>query len=166
MTWDLAIISFTVLVVASVSRRLDGTVLTPAMAFTAIGLLAGPLVVGRLELAPTGDTVRSLAEATLAIVLFSDASRLHLPALRHEPGVPVRLLGIGLPLTIIAGALVATVLFPSLSFTETLVLAVVLAPTDAALGRAVVTDARLPSRIRQGLNVESGSTTESACRCS
>ena len=61
-----------------------------------------------------------------------------------------------MPLTIIAGALVATVLFPALTFTETLVLAVVLAPTDAALGRAVVTDARLPSRIRQGLNVESG----------
>ena len=31
-----------------------------------------------------------------------------------------------------------------------------LAPTDAALGQAVVSDPRVPSRVRQGLNVESG----------
>lgn len=156
MSWDLAIISLTVLIVASVSRRLDGTIVTPAMAFMTIGLVAGPLVVGRLEIAPNGDTVRTLAEATLAIVLFSDASRLRFGALRREAAVPARLLGIGLPLTIIAGALVGAVVFPSLTFPEALVLAVVLAPTDAALGSAVVTEPRLPSRIRQGLNVESG----------
>jgi sodium/hydrogen antiporter len=70
--------------------------------------------------------------------------------------VPVRLLGVGLPLTIAAGALVAAVIFDQLNATEAIVLAVVLAPTDAALGQAVVTEPRLPSRIRQGLNVESG----------
>ena len=70
--------------------------------------------------------------------------------------MPARLLGIGLPLTIAAGTLVALALLSSLSFAEALVLAIVLAPTDAALGQAVVTDPRLPSRIRQGLNVESG----------
>ena len=70
--------------------------------------------------------------------------------------VPARLLGIGLPLTILAGWAVATGLFRSFGGAELLVLAVILAPTDAALGQAVVTDSRLPSRIRQGLNVESG----------
>ena len=58
----------------------------------------------------------------------------------------------------------ASALFGALSVPEALVLAVVLAPTDAALGQAVVTEPRLPSRIRQGLNVESGLTTGSACR--
>jgi len=89
-------------------------------------------------------------------VLFADASRIDLPALRREFRVPARLLGIGLPLTIVAGCGVGAALFGSFSLAEILILAVILAPTDAALGQAVVTDERLPSRIRQGLNVESG----------
>ena len=97
-----------------------------------------------------------LAEATLTLVLFADASRIDLRLLRRELGVPVRLLGIGLPLTIIAGSFAAALVFPELSWPEALVLAIVLAPTDAALGQAVVTDKRLPSRVRQSLNVESG----------
>jgi NhaP-type Na+/H+ or K+/H+ antiporter len=100
--------------------------------------------------------VRTLAEATLALVLFSDASRIDLGALRRTVGVPVRLLGIGLPLTIVLGAAAAAVLFGALTFWEAVIVAVVLAPTDAALGQAVVTEPRVPQRIRQGLNVESG----------
>ena len=100
--------------------------------------------------------MRLLAEATLTVVLFADASRIDLRTLRREYAVPARLLGIGLPLTIALGALLAAALFGALSVPEALVLAVVLAPTDAALGQAVVTEPRLPSRIRQGLNVESG----------
>jgi NhaP-type Na+/H+ or K+/H+ antiporter len=89
-------------------------------------------------------------------VLFADASRISLPALRHEFAVPLRLLGIGLPLTIVAGALTGAAVIPGVSLAEALVLAIVLACTDAALGQAVVSDGRVPSRIRQGLNVESG----------
>jgi NhaP-type Na+/H+ or K+/H+ antiporter len=100
--------------------------------------------------------VRTLAEATLALVLFSDASRIDLRLLRREVGVPVRLLGIGLPLTIALGALAAAVVLDQLSVEEAVILGVVLAPTDAALGQAVVTEPRIPGRIRQGLNVESG----------
>ena len=92
----------------------------------------------------------------MALVLFADASRIDVPALRREYRVPARLLGIGLPLTIAAGWAVGAGLFGSLSLAEVLILAIILAPTDAALGQAVVTDPRLPSRIRQGLNVESG----------
>ena len=77
-------------------------------------------------------------------------------ALRGELSVPLRLLGIGLPLTLLAGFVLALVVFPELSWAEALLLAVILAPTDAALGQAVVTLTRLPSRVRQGLNVESG----------
>ena len=156
MSWDLAIISAVVLAVAGISRRLTGGPVTPAMAFVAIGLLVGPLVIDQVTGSPTESTVRTLAEATLAVVLFADASRIQLRHLRREYSVPLRLLGIGLPFTIALGAAVAAVMFKQLNAGEVVVLAVVLAPTDAALGNAVVTDPRLPSRIRQGLNVESG----------
>ncbi len=122
----------------------------------AAGLLVGTEVLGWLDLGIESSAVRALAEATLTLVLFADASRIHLAALRREIALPARLLGIGLPLTIAVGTVVAAVLFTQLSWLEALVLAIVLAPTDAALGQAVVTDSRLPGRIRQGLNVESG----------
>ena len=89
-------------------------------------------------------------------MLFCDASRIDLRLLRREVGVPLRLLGVGLPLTIALGALAAVVIFDRLSVEEAVILAIVLAPTDAALGQAVVTEPRVPARIRQGLNVESG----------
>ncbi|HEY1514772.1 MAG TPA: cation:proton antiporter [Solirubrobacteraceae bacterium] len=156
MTWELATVAGAVLLVAGVSQRLVDTPFTPAMAFTLLGLLVGPLVIGEVTVAPSGANVRTLAEATLAVVLFADASRVKLRVLRREYAVPLRLLGIGLPLTIVVGALLAAAIFPHLSVAEVVVLAVLLAPTDAALGQAVVTEPRLPSRIRQGLNVESG----------
>ncbi len=154
--WELAIVAAAVLAVAGVSRRLTGTSVTPAMVFVAIGVLVGPLVIDEVALNPSGTSIRTLAEATLTVVLFADASRIKLNVLRREYTVPLRLLGIGLPLTIVAGALVAAIIFTNLTVAEAFVLAIVLAPTDAALGEAVVTEPRLPSRIRQGLNVESG----------
>ena len=126
------------------------------MAFVVIGLLVGPHVLDGLDLAQTSSNVRSLAEATLALVLFADASRIDLRELRGELGVPVRLLGVGLPLTIVLGTLAAAVIFDQMTLWEAVIVGVVLAPTDAALGQAVVTDPGVPARIRQGLNVESG----------
>ena len=156
MSWALAIVALAVLGVAVISRRLSGTSITPAMVFVAIGVLAGPLVLDDITVAPKGATVRMLAEATLAVVLFSDASRIDLRALRREAMLPIRLLGIGLPLTIALGTLLAGTIFAHLTFSEALILGVILAPTDAGLGQAVVTDRRLPQRVRQSLNVESG----------
>ena len=156
MKWELAIIAATVLVVAGVSRRLTGTPVTPAMVFVLVGVLVGPLVIDEVTAAPTGEGVRTLAETTLAVVLFADASRIKPRVLAREYAVPLRLLGIGLPLTIAVGAVLAALIFDQLNATEAIVLAILLAPTDAALGEAVVTEPRLPSRIRQGLNVESG----------
>ncbi|MFI5005055.1 MAG: cation:proton antiporter [Solirubrobacterales bacterium] len=156
MDWGLAAVGFALLLVAAVSRRLSGTPITPAMVVVAIGVLAGPLVFDGLTVGPASLTVRRLAEATLAVVLFSDSSRIDLRALRREASLPVRLLGIGLPLTIALGALVALALFGSFSLSEALILGVILAPTDAGLGSAVVTDPSLPQRVRQSLNVESG----------
>jgi sodium/hydrogen antiporter len=154
--WSLAIVAVSLLAYASVSRRLEGTMITSAMFFVGIGLLVGPRWLDRLDAAPTGHGVRLLAEGTLTLVLFADASRIDLRALRREYSVPARLLGIGLPLTILAGAAAAAALFSDLSFLECVVVGILLAPTDAALGQAVVTLPELPSRVRQGLNVESG----------
>jgi sodium/hydrogen antiporter len=153
----LAIAPIAVLLIgyAMVSRRLERLNVSGAMFFTTAGLLVGP-VLGLLDLKVHGEQVKLLAEITLTLVLFADASRISLRALRHEFAVPLRLLGIGLPLTILAGALAGVVVVPGVSFAEALVLAIVLACTDAALGQAVVSDERVPSRIRQGLNVESG----------
>ena len=107
MEWSLAIVALTLLGVAAVSRRLSGTPVTPAMVFVAVGLLVGPKVLGEVDLSSSSSTVRTLAEATLALVLFCDASRIDLGQLRREVGVPLRLLGIGLPLTIALGAVAA-----------------------------------------------------------
>jgi len=156
MEWAVPTIALAVLGFAAFSRRLEGTSLTAAMVFTAVGLVVGRETLGLVDPTPTGRTVKLLAEATLAVVLFSDASRVDLAALRDEFRVPLRLLGIGLPLTIVAGFGAALVVFGSMGWPEALLLAVVLAPTDAALGQSVVTLPSLPSSIRQGLNVESG----------
>jgi NhaP-type Na+/H+ or K+/H+ antiporter len=156
MEWALALVALALVGVGAVSQRLAGTPITPAMLFVAFGLLVGPEVLDGIDLSSSSATVRTLAEATLALVLFADASRIDLGALRRSVDVPVRLLGIGLPLTIALGAVAAAAVFGELSVEEAVILAVVLAPTDAALGQAVVTEPRVPQRIRQGLNVESG----------
>ena len=126
------------------------------MVFVAGGMLVSDEALGWLDPTIESESVRWVAEATLTVVLFSDASRIDLVALRREYVVPLRLLAIGLPLAIVAGALAGVAVLGELTFIEAVLLAIVLAPTDAALGQAVVTDPRVPSRIRQGLNVESG----------
>jgi NhaP-type Na+/H+ or K+/H+ antiporter len=156
MGWELATVGLVLLLVAAFSGRLSGTPVTPAMVVVAVGVIVGPLVLDDVNVGPTSATVRTLAEATLAVVLFSDSSRIDLRALGRELSTPVRLLGLGLPLTILAGALAAAALFPSFSLSDALLLGVILAPTDAGLGASVVTDTRLPQRVRQSLNVESG----------
>ena len=154
--WQLVTIAVILLGFAAVSRRIEGTPITAPMLFTVAGLIVGVDALGLVDPSATGVQVKVLAEATLAVVLFSDASRIDLTALRRSLGIPARLLGIGLPLTILAGFVAAVVLFAELTWSEALVLAIILAPTDAALGQVVVTSRRLPVRIRQSLNVESG----------
>jgi sodium/hydrogen antiporter len=165
MEWSLAIVALAVLGVAAISRRLSGTPVTPAMVFVAVGLLVGPEVLDEIDLESSSGTVRTLAEATLALVLFCDASRIDLGQLRLQVGVPVRLLGIGLPLTIALGAVAGAAIFGQLSVEEALILSIVLAPTDAALGQAVVTERESRDGSARGSTSRAGSTTGSACRC-
>ena len=156
MHWQLAVLALVLLGFAAISARIEGTWITAPMVFTAAGLVVGVEALGLVDPVATGIEVKTLAEATLAVVLFSDASRIDLRALRQTIGIPARLLGIGLPLTILAGFVVGVALLGDLAWPEALLLAIILAPTDAALGQAVVTSPRLPTRVRQSLNVESG----------
>ena len=153
---SLVVVAAVFLVYAVSSARLRGTSITAPIVFVGAGFVFGSELLGWLHLALGQHAVSTLAEATLVVVLFTDASRIDLRALRREYALPARLLGIGLPLTIVAGTLAGALVLHEVTWAEAAVLAIVLAPTDAALGQAVVTDENLPSRIRQGLNVESG----------
>jgi len=126
------------------------------MVFTIIGLLLSPLIFGSESVNFNGERVQIIAEITLILVLFSDASALNLKKLKKEWILPTRLLLIGLPITIVFSAYIAKGFFPDESMIYVLLLALILAPTDAALGKAVVSDKKIPENIRSTINVESG----------
>ncbi|MEV0901955.1 cation:proton antiporter [Actinoplanes sp. NPDC049802] len=136
------------------SARLGRADLTAPILFVTAGLLlsSGPMP----DPEATREVVRLLAEVTLVWVLFADASRVGLPEFRADLGLFARLLGVGLPLTMLAGTLLAALFFGELGFWLALLVGAALAPTDAALGAAVMTDPSVPERIRRTLNVESG----------
>ena len=138
------------------SKRLQSTVLTGPMLFAGLGLLVGPAGADFIPIQITSSTIYVLAEITLILVLFSDAATIDLRQLRRDHNLPVRMLLIGMPLTIILTGLTAFVLFTEFTIWEALLLGAILAPTDAALGMAVITNPVVPVRIRQALNVESG----------
>jgi NhaP-type Na+/H+ or K+/H+ antiporter len=124
--------------------------------FTVIGLILGTSGFGVLDFWLNTDEYKVLAELTLALLLFVDASDADLKELARSASLPRRLLLIGLPLTICLGFLSGVALFDAISLVEIALLATILAPTDAALGKAVVTDGNVPGRIRSSLNFESG----------
>src|SRR5215218_2901372 len=104
---DLAVLASVVFVFGLVSRRVEGTVLTAPLVFVAVGFAFGPAGLGLVEFSLDDHTVLLLGEIALAIVLFTDAARINLSALRQDEGLPLRLLGIGMPLTIALGTVVA-----------------------------------------------------------
>jgi NhaP-type Na+/H+ or K+/H+ antiporter len=152
----LALIALFTLVYSSVAGAVERTWVSGPIVFTCFGLLVGPLGLDLLSWETDGETIRSLAEVTLAMVLFTDAAGADMSVLKKTAGLPARLLLIGLPLTIVLGFGVGVLLVDSLSLFTIALLATMLAPTDAALGKAVVTNESVPDNIRQGLNVESG----------
>ena len=141
---------------ALIANRLDKLSIGPALAFVAIGLVLGPAVLDALHVDVESSTVRHLAEVTLALVLFTDASTVDIAGLRRDSSLIGRLLGIGLLLTIATGGLAATLIFPEFPLATALLIGAILAPTDAALGLPVITNPAVPTRIRRILNVESG----------
>ena len=149
-------IAIALLAFGLVSRRIQGSMLTGPMLFAALGFAVGPDGVGLVPIHVTHEGLHLLAEITLILVLFSDAANLNLRQLRRDHNLPVRLLTIGLPFSIVLGAVCALALLAGFSIWEALLLAAILAPTDAALGQAVIVNPAVPVRIRQTLNVESG----------
>jgi NhaP-type Na+/H+ or K+/H+ antiporter len=139
-----------------VSGRLQRTVVTPPILFTAAGMLVLPLFPQLGSRAVDRHTFLQVAELGLVLLLFTDASRTNLGTLRRIRSLPARLLGGGMPLTLLLGALVARVVFPGFSVPEAGILSAILAPTDAGLGQVIVDSPRVPLRIRQALNVEAG----------
>jgi len=156
MYHNLALIGAFVFFYSILSGGLERTPINGAVVFTAFGLLLGPIGVGWLTLEADFEALSTLAELTLALVLFTDAANANLRELEHSFHIPLRLLLIGLPLTILLGMGAGFLIFDGLGLLEIAILATMLAPTDAALGKAVVSDESVPANIREGLNVESG----------
>jgi sodium/hydrogen antiporter len=155
MIAPLTLLASAALVYALLSRRLARSVVTAPIFFVAIGLAAGP-VLRLVDMPANSEALVLLLEAALVMVLFADASALNVRRWTREPSLSGRLLGIGLPLTMLAGALLAKLVFPSLEPWQAGLIGVILAPTDAALGQAVVANPRVPAIVRNALNVESG----------
>jgi NhaP-type Na+/H+ or K+/H+ antiporter len=156
MWWGMFVVGLGVLAFCLVSARLQDSVITAPLGFSVFGLVIGAAGLQIVAMPLTHGAVHVLAEVTLILVLFSDAARIDLRQLIRDHNLPQRMLLIGMPLTIVAGTVVGLALPLGFSLWEAALLAVVLAPTDAALGQSVVTNADVPVRIRQALNVESG----------
>jgi NhaP-type Na+/H+ or K+/H+ antiporter len=139
-----------------VSRRMEQTVITAPIFFTSAGVLLILLISGRHEVDIQRETLLKLAELGLVMLLFTDASHINLKSLKSQEKLPLRLLTIGMLLTILLGAGAAHFVFPRLSIWEAGILAAILAPTDAGLGQVIVRSPRVPPRIRQALDVEAG----------
>ena len=139
-----------------VSKRIARTILTAPIIFTVAGMVVYYLSPQVAKMEIHNETILLIAELTLALLLFTDATRIDLRKLLKETIVPVRLLGIGMPLSILVGAIIAVLLFDGIPIWEAALLAVILAPTDASLGQVVVNSRIVPERVRQALNVEAG----------
>jgi len=145
-----------VLLFSLVSRRLEQTVITPPILFTAAGVVLVLLVPEMREIQVKRESFLHLAEMGLVMLLFTDATHIHLKALKSREHLPLRLLSAGMLLTILLGALAARLVFPALTLWEAGILAAILAPTDAGLGQVIVHSPRVPARIRQSLDMEAG----------
>ena len=157
MALGLTYVAVCLLLYALVQKRLSTTPITGPMLFMGLGIIASTQMLGIIESSlDITAVVDILFQSTLVLVLFTDASSLTFSSWRKDADYPARLLGIGLPLTIAIGAVFAAVLFTDLSIWEAAIIGAIIAPTDAALGQAVVSNPRVPERIRQALDVESG----------
>ncbi len=153
--FDVGLIAAFLVAYGLISGRVDRSPLTGPMFFVGFGLLIGSGGFDIVELSLDSEGVELLAEATLALLLFSDAVGIDVARLRRNVALPARMLAIGLPVAIGLGTALAWALF-DIPLAVAALIAAILAPTDAALGQAVVTDDAVPIRVRESLNVESG----------
>jgi len=152
----LTIVAAAVAIYAAIQSRLRTTILSGPLIFVTLGLVLSSEGLGVLDLDLDTGTVTILLKTTLVILLFTEASELKPRRMRGEISIPGRLLGLGMPFVMILGTVAAALLFDGIGIWEAAVVAALLAPTDAALGVPVVSNKRVPARIRRSLIVESG----------
>lgn len=153
---ELAILALFVFLYSICSGRFERTIISGPMIFVFFGVLFGPLVLNWFQDDVTTTGLRLLADLTLAIILFIDAANADFSVLKRKLNIPFRMLLFGLPGVILLGTILAALLFTELTVFEAAILATMLAATDAALGKAVITNPAVPARVREGLNLESG----------
>lgn len=156
MFFGVGIVAILIFLYGALALKLGRWSVTMPMIFVAAGYLLGPGGINFLQISPGTEGMKTLTEVTLALLLFADASTLDLRQVRRDPSLIFRLLGIGMPLTILFGAACFLGLLPGEGLAFAALLGAILAPTDAALGLPIFNDPKMPVRIRRALNVESG----------
>ncbi|WP_348815397.1 sodium:proton antiporter [Halomonas sp. H10-59] len=152
----LLLILLIIIAFALLSRRISASLISLPMVFMAAGMGLGALTPDLVPMDMQQELTQVIAEITLIIVLFADASVVKLKSLRQNLAIPLRMLLIGMPLTVLLGTLMAKWVSPEAAWGTAMLVAAILTPTDAALGQAVVSSPSVPERIRQSINVESG----------
>jgi NhaP-type Na+/H+ or K+/H+ antiporter len=150
------VLAVLVLGYAVVSERVNRSFIAPALIFLLLGMGLGPFGLGVLEAGAGTEGYTVLAQLALTVILFNQAAKLRLDRIRVHGPVTLRLLIVGIPLTVLLGALTATLLLPVLPWWEAVCVAAIVAPTEAALIEALLEDRRIPERVRHALSVESG----------
>jgi NhaP-type Na+/H+ or K+/H+ antiporter len=153
---ELAVLAIIAFVYSVVAGRVERSIITGPIVFVVVGFLVGPFGVGWTQPDLTNDDMRLLADLTLALVLFIDAAGADVRVLGRNIQLPSRLLLLGLPGVIALGTACAWLVFDELTLVEAAILATMLAATDAALGKGVITNKAVPAKVREGLNAESG----------
>lgn len=141
---------------ALVSEKVNRSFIAPALVFMLVGAALGPFGLHLLDAGPGTEGYTVLAQLALTVILFNQAAKLRFDRIRVHGSVTLRLLVVGIPLTVVLGALTATALLPVLPWWEAVCLAAIVAPTEAALIEALLEDRRIPERVRHALSVESG----------
>ena len=153
---ELGIIALFVFCYSIVAGRIERTVLSGPIVFVVAGFLMGPLGFGWIASDVSNIKLRVFADLTLALILFIDAANADFTILKRQLQIPFRMLFFGLPGIILLGTFIAVLIFDELSIFQAAIVGTMLAATDAALGKAVITNKSVPARIRESLNIESG----------
>jgi NhaP-type Na+/H+ or K+/H+ antiporter len=156
MYLELGILALFIFCYSLIAGRVERAAASGPIVFVVSGFIMGPMLFGWFDGSVSRDGIKLLADLTLALILFIDAANADFSVLKKQFRIPTRMLLVGLPGVIILGTLTAAVLFQRLSIFEAAILGTMLAATDAALGKAVVTNKAVPQQIREGLNFESG----------
>lgn len=138
------------------SKISDRSPVTAPMVFVTMGILVSPIGLGYFQMEVNNELVHILTEVTLILILFVDASTINFKQLVQDRSIPVRLLLLGLPLTMLLGTAFAYIIYPEINIWLLVLMALILSPTDAALGQAVVKSEHVPQRVRRWISVESG----------